>query len=167
MHACELRRSCINHDSIMTNQYTWQLLQVTDCVPSPSTHLLTALMNVQVTALQNGNSFNTMFTQNAQVQTISVNRTSTYITVEGFFSNANVTSTGTQACGVCVPVLSYCTPHDAGPSLASVHVWLLLTVPQDCPSLGKTSHAHNGMCAFAFMHWRCSNAVGYIRSAGC
>ena len=63
---------------------------------------------MQVTALQNGNSFNTMFTQNSQVQTIGVNRTSTHITVEGFFSNANVTSTGTQACGVWVPVLSYC-----------------------------------------------------------
>ena len=56
--------------------------------------------DVQVTALQNGNSFNTMFTQSNQVQTISVNRTSTQITIEGFFSNANVTSTGTQACGV-------------------------------------------------------------------
>ncbi|KAL0029087.1 hypothetical protein WJX77_005876 [Trebouxia sp. C0004] len=54
---------------------------------------------VLVTALQNGNSFNTMLTQNSQVQTVSVNRTSTHITVEGFFSNANVTSTGTQACG--------------------------------------------------------------------
>ncbi|KAA6417358.1 MAG: hypothetical protein FRX49_12687 [Trebouxia sp. A1-2] len=63
---------------------------------------------VLVTALQNGNSFNTMFTQNAQVQTISVNRTSTYITVEGFFSNANVTSTGTQACGLLEATSNTC-----------------------------------------------------------
>lgn len=96
---------------------------------------------MQVTALQNGNSFNTMFTQNNQVQTVSVNRTSTHITVEGFFSNANVTSTGTQACGVWVAVLSYCFTcgtvcSKAQRMMASVHnVRLLLTVLQECTSL--------------------------------
>ncbi|DBA82352.1 TPA: hypothetical protein ACH3X2_000609 [Trebouxia sp. C0005] len=74
---------------------------------------------VLVTALQNGNSFNTMFTQNAQVQTISVNRTSTYITVEGFFSNANVTSTGTQACGSVVYSLDGLLIPDISLSFAS------------------------------------------------
>ncbi len=95
---------------------------------------------MQVTALQNGNSFNTMFTQNSQVQTVSVNRTSTHITVEGFFSNANVTSTGTQACGVWVAVLSYCCTcvtvcSKAQRMMASVHnVRLLLIVLQEYTS---------------------------------
>ena len=41
-----------------------------------------------------------MFVQNNQVQTVTINRTSTDITVDGVFSVANVTSTGTTACGV-------------------------------------------------------------------
>lgn len=74
---------------------------------------------VLVAALQNGNSFNTMFTQNSQVQTIGVNRTSTHITVEGFFSNANVTSTGTQACGSVVYSLDGLLVPDISLSFAS------------------------------------------------
>ena len=113
---------------------------------------------MQVAALQNGNSFNTMFTQNSQVQTIGVNRTSTHITVEGFFSNANVTSTGTQACGVWVPVLSYCytcftVRVKAQRSMASIHdVRLQLNVVHIVHRSETSKFAHTDMRAFAFVH---------------
>lgn len=91
------------NSSVLTDVLEYHLL------PSP----------VMVTALQNGNSFNTMFTQSNQVQTISVNRTSTQITVEGFFSNANLTSTGTQACGSVVYSLDGLLIPDISLSFAS------------------------------------------------
>ena len=72
------------------------------------------LCDVQVTALQNGNSFNTMFVQNTQVQTISINRTSSLITIDGVFSEGNLTSTGTVACGVSTQFKS-CTLHFESP----------------------------------------------------
>lgn len=72
--------------SAVTNVLDYHLL------PSP----------VLVTALQNGNSFNTMLRQNNQVQTISINRTMNHLSVQGAFSNANITNTGTQACGSVV-----------------------------------------------------------------
>lgn len=54
---------------------------------------------VMFTAFQNGNSFNTALYQGRNVQTISVNRTMNHVTIEGAFSNANLTNTGTAACG--------------------------------------------------------------------
>lgn len=63
---------------------------------------------LQNTALQGGNSFNTLFVRRSlgvmpMVQTITILRTMDMVTVQGALASANVTSTGDMACGV-----SYC-----------------------------------------------------------
>jgi hypothetical protein len=164
---CDLRRPFTSHHCIISNRYIWHLLQVTVQFPHhalSSAHSLAALRNMQVTALQNGNSFNTMFTQNSQVQTVSVKRTSTYITVEGFFSNANVTSTGTQACGVWVAVLSYCCTCVTVYVTALRECWLLFIMCGCCLLCYKNApvqkvttcaHWHVCFCIFALSMQQC------------
>ena len=61
---------------------------------------LTFFMCLQFSAFQNDNSFNTILYQGSNVQTISINRTMDHVSVEGAFSIANMTNTGTNACGV-------------------------------------------------------------------
>ena len=94
--------------------------------------LLTTFLAVsQVTALQNGNSFNTMLRQNNQVQTISINRTMNHLSVQGAFSNANVTNAGTQACGVshpAEPFIIYACMHTLSRSVNAMNFCSLFKV---------------------------------------
>ena len=87
--------------------------------------LTRVLAMLQVTALQNGNSFNTMLRQNNQVQTISINRTMNHLSVQGAFSNANITNTGTQACGVSHPAKRFitCFCADLSLDIGVLKVW--------------------------------------------